>query len=119
MSGSMSRHAACDSAGNSTAFIEFMLAALLTAVREVETGNLNDLSRTDQVSDQVTDQVNALLKVLSSGPLSALDCMKAPGLSHRANFRKNYLHPALKADLIERTVPEKPNSRLQKYRLGR
>jgi len=38
-------------------------------------------------------------------------------LSHRPTFRANYLHPALEQDLIERTIPEKPNSRLQKYRL--
>jgi len=67
----------------------------------------------------VTDQVKTLLKVLSSGPLSALDCMKALGLLHRATFRQNYLNPALETGLIERTIPEKPRSRLQRYRVCR
>lgn len=110
--------AVCDNTGNSTGFIEFMLSALLTAVGEVEAVNPGSVTETDQVSDQVSDQVKALLKVLAAGPLSALDCMSALGLSHRPTFRKNYLHPALEAGLVERTVPEKPKSRLQKYRLG-
>ena len=33
------------------------------------------------------------------------------------NFRRLYLLPALEAGLIEMTIPEKPNSRLQRYRL--
>ena len=45
-----------------------------------------------------------------------MQCMKALGLVHRPTFRKNYLQPALAARLIERTLPDKPNSRLQKYR---
>jgi Fic family protein len=101
---------ACDKAGNSTAFIEFLLAALLTALREVST--------TDQVSDQLTDQVKSLLKVLKPKPLSAVECMQRLKLSHRPTFRANYLHPALEQGLIERTIPDKPNSRLQKYRLS-
>jgi len=43
--------------------------------------------------------------------------MKALKLSRRPTFRANYLGPALEVGLIERTISDKPNSRLQKYRL--
>lgn len=65
----------------------------------------------------MSDQVKALLKALGSRTLTALECMKKLGLAHRPTFRQNYLQPALNAGLIERTLPAKPNSRLQKYRL--
>ncbi len=39
------------------------------------------------------------------------------GLSDRKSFRERYLKPALTDSLIEMTIPDKPNSRLQKYRL--
>jgi hypothetical protein len=42
--------------------------------------------------------------------------MAGIGISHRPTFRKKYLNPALDQGLIERTVPDKPNSRYQKYR---
>ncbi|OGQ96509.1 MAG: cell filamentation protein Fic [Deltaproteobacteria bacterium RIFOXYD12_FULL_57_12] len=99
-----------DSTGDSTAFVEFLLAAILEALYET--------MATDQVSDQHSDQVGTLLKVMKTErPLSAVELMAALGLSHRPSFRKYYLHPALNAGLIEMTIPEKPNSRSQKYRL--
>jgi hypothetical protein len=39
------------------------------------------------------------------------------GLKDRKSFRARYLMPAIAEGLIEMTLPEKPNSRLQKYRL--
>lgn len=39
------------------------------------------------------------------------------GLRHWKTFQANYLLPLIGAGLIERTIPEKPKSRLQKYRL--
>jgi len=42
--------------------------------------------------------------------------MELLNLKHRPTFRKNYLHPALAAELIEMTIPETPNARGQKYR---
>jgi ATP-dependent DNA helicase RecG len=39
------------------------------------------------------------------------------GLAHRDNFSNSYLKPALDAGLIEMTIPDKPHSSKQKYRL--
>ena len=77
---------------------------------------LNDLDTTDQVSDQVSDQVEILLNCMGNEVLSANQLMQRLGLSHRPTFRKNYLNPALKNGLIEMTIPDKPNSKNQKYR---
>ena len=38
-------------------------------------------------------------------------------LRDRKSFRTRYLQPALSEGLIEMTIPDKPNSRLQRYRL--
>ncbi|MEA5020719.1 MAG: ATP-binding protein [Gordonibacter sp.] len=74
---------------------------------------------TNQVTDQVTDQVRRVLVALEEETLSAVELMKKLGLSHRPTFKANYIDPALDLGLIERTVPDKPNSRLQKYRRKR
>ena len=71
---------------------------------------------TAQVAAQVTAQVGQLLGVCT-GPMNRDDLQQILGLSHRENFRRLYIVPALDAGLIEMTIPNKPNSRLQKYRL--
>jgi ATP-dependent DNA helicase RecG len=38
-------------------------------------------------------------------------------LKDAEHFRKSYLLPAIKAGLVEMTRPDKPKSKLQKYRL--
>jgi predicted transcriptional regulator len=86
---------------------------MLTAIKDA----LHETSKTDQVDDQVTDQVKKMLKLLARGSLSAISLMKSLGLSHRPTFRNNYLHPAIENEFIEMTIPDKPNSRLQKYRI--
>ena len=66
---------------------------------------------------QVTAQVEQLLRACTE-PRSRDELQGALGLEHRENFRKAYLNPALASGLLERTIPQKPNSRLQKYRLS-
>jgi len=43
--------------------------------------------------------------------------MQVLGLSHRPNFLALHLRPAMEAGLLQMTIPDKPNSRLQKYKL--
>ena len=60
--------------------------------------------------------VEKLLLVLGEEAFSTSELMEKLGLSHRPTFRKNYLLPAMKQGLVEMTIPDKPNSRNQKYR---
>jgi hypothetical protein len=69
-----------------------------------------------QVTPQVTPQVMQLLGVMK-GAEDRGTLRVALGLKARKNFRLLYLVPAIEAGLIEMTIPDKPNSRLQKYRL--
>ena len=39
------------------------------------------------------------------------------GLSDRTKFRRKYIHQLLEAGILELTIPDKPNSQNQKYRL--
>ena len=76
----------------------------------------------DQVAEQVgtksalsRHQVDVLSNCLNESTL--VELMKVSGRSDRTKFRDQVLNPLLEAGLIEMTVPDKPNSRLQKYRL--
>ncbi|MBD3243738.1 MAG: hypothetical protein GF331_24315 [Chitinivibrionales bacterium] len=90
---------------------------MLDAVLEVLDDAVGTDQVIDQVSDQVSDQVAALLIVMGDRPVSASSLMKSLRRTHRPSFREHYLHPALRAGLIEMTVPDRPRSRLQRYRL--
>ncbi len=65
---------------------------------------------------QVTPQVGELLAAIQ-GEMGREALQSALHLSDRKSFRERYLKPALDDGLIEMTIPDKPNSRLQKYRL--
>jgi ATP-dependent DNA helicase RecG len=45
------------------------------------------------------------------------DLMNIAGRADRTKFRNQILGPLLRAELLRMTIPEKPNSRLQKYHL--
>jgi len=100
---------------DSAPFIEFILQMILDAILSS--------TATDQVSDhvdvQVSDQVKRLILVMGQDEYTLAELMQLLDLSHRATFQKNYLNPAIEAELIERTIPDKPKSSKQKYRLKR
>lgn len=41
--------------------------------------------------------------------------MEKLNLKSREGFRRNYLSPAMERNLVEMTIPDKPNSRNQRY----
>ena len=49
--------------------------------------------------------------------MAASEIQTKLNLKDRKSFRLHYLESGIKAGLVEMTIPEKPNSRLQKYRL--
>lgn len=51
------------------------------------------------------------------GEQSRMELQNALQLKSRTNFEERYLKPSLAAGVIEPTIPDKPKSRLQKYRL--
>jgi len=91
---------------DSAPFIAFMLRMILDTMT----------TTAPQVSPQVTPQVGELLAAIE-GEMGREALQSALGLSDRKSFRERYLKPALADGLIEMTIPDKPNSRLQKYRL--
>lgn len=97
-------------------FVEYILEIIKETLVSIFCKN----SSTDQVTDQVEfdllPPVKKLLYVLGKDTLSSNQIMERLKLTHKPTFRHNYLNPALEQHLIEMTIPNKPKSRLQKYR---
>ena len=65
----------------------------------------------------MSDQVQSLISAMKQDDYTLIELTQLLGLTRRATFQKNYLNPAIELGLIERTIPEKPKSPKQKYRL--
>ncbi|MBA3027649.1 MAG: hypothetical protein FP816_02390 [Desulfobacteraceae bacterium] len=71
---------------------------------------------TPEVAPEVTPEVRLMLLVLKR-EMTRREIMHAMGLSDEKHFREHYQQTAIRLGLMEMTIPEKPSSRLQKYRL--
>lgn len=81
----------------------------------------------DQVLDEVIIQVNKLnantseyvkrmLEVMEYDvPYTSSAIMEQLGLKSKENLRKNYINPAIELGVIKMTLPDKPNSKNQRY----
>ncbi len=98
----------CDQSADSGKFVEFLLKAIYDTLCEI--------SDSEQVVEQVSEQVEKLLVVIGGKEYSTKELMELLGLKHRPTFRDNYLLPAIERGYIIMTIPDKPNSSKQKYK---
>lgn len=101
--------ARCHAAGESTIFIEFMLSQIDKI--------LDDISvQISEENEQMSECVKKLLSVMEYDiAYTSSTLMEKLGLKAREGFRRNYLRPAIELNLIRMTIPDKPNSRNQRY----
>ena len=85
------------------------------------------LSQIDKILDDISVQISEENEHLSETVKKLLEVMEYDvaypsktlmdklALKSREGFRRNYLHPAIELNLIRMTIPDKPNSRNQRY----
>ena len=67
-------------------------------------------------SDHASAQVEKLVSILT-GEMGRSELQELLSIKNRDYFRTDYLNPAISNGYVELTIPDKPNSRNQKYRL--
>jgi ATP-dependent DNA helicase RecG len=82
------------------------------AVERSQTGPSRD-RETAQVTGQVVEQVLRFCQT----PRKASEIRELLNLKHRETFTDNYLRPLLEKGWLEPTIPDKPRSRLQRYKI--
>jgi len=71
---------------------------------------------TGQVAGQVTGQVAIQVLRFCEHPRKASEIQAIVGVKHRQTFRENYLNALIAKGWLERSIADKPRSRLQRYR---
>ncbi len=101
--------AKCHVDGESTAFVAFMLSQIDKI--------LDDISiQISEDNEQISEYIKKLLEVMEYDiPYTGKVLMEKLGLKSKEGFRRNYLRPAADMNLIRMTIPDKPNSRNQRY----
>lgn len=99
----------CHIDGSSTIFIEFMLSQIDKILDEI-------LLQIRKDNEHLSEYIKKLLDVMEYDiPYTSRALMEKLGLKSKEGFRRNYLRPAVDMDLIRMTIPDKPNSRNQRY----
>ena len=95
--------------GNSNEFIEFMLRMINETLDEL-------VSASKYNKSEISLYVKKLLEIMEPNmPLTAFEIMERLKLKSKENLRKNYLNPAIEAEYIKLSLPDKPTSKNQKY----
>ena len=80
--------------------------------------SLNLVTDENKVTKSVTKLNDTLNDVIDfcSTPRSMTEIMEHLGLKHRYNVKHRYIDPLIEGGFLVMTIPEKPNSRSQKYK---
>lgn len=101
--------ARCHVEGESTLFIEFMLSQIDKILDDVS-------AQVSEDNEQLSEYLKRLLEVMEYDvPYTSNTLMDKLGLKSKEGFRRNYLRPAIDMNLIRMMIPDKPNSRNQRY----
>ena len=95
---------------------ENFLRSTFPAIKPVHAEDDVDAPVTPEVTPGVTPEVRRMLRLLVC-EMARTEIIAQLGPRDKTHFRAHYQQAAMAAGLIERTLPDKPNSRLQKYRL--
>jgi ATP-dependent DNA helicase RecG len=68
------------------------------------------------VHESITPQVEKLILIIG-GEMTRQELQDSLNLSDRMNFLRTYLQPAIESGVLEMTIPDKPKSCDQQYRL--
>ena len=99
----------CHIEGNSNTFIIFMLEQIKNILDEI-------MNETSSNNDHLTEYVKKLLNVMEYDiPYTLGTLMELLNLKSKETIRRHYIHPALELNLIQMTLPDKPQSRNQRY----
>jgi ATP-dependent DNA helicase RecG len=84
----------------------------------VQDGTLPAPSR-HSVGTQLVSSVENIDKLIlfCSEARSFAEMISFMDVTDRTKFRRKYIHSLLEAGILEQTIPDKPNSRNQKYQL--
>jgi Fic family protein len=117
-------------ANDSGVFIEFTLSAILDIIAAQEKHqdkhwDEHQDEHQDEHRDKHRDEPNtewsdiqlAALRAFGNKLLSRREIFSAIGRSGDSRSFKRHIEPLIEANLIEMTVPDKPSSKLQKYKL--
>ena len=101
--------AKCHTEGSSNTFILFMLEQIDRILEEF----------TEQIAssaENISEYVKKLLDVMEYDvPYTLTTLIELLNLKSKETIRRHYIHPALELNLIQMTIPDKPQSRNQRY----
>lgn len=106
------------SVNDSGAFIEFTLSAVLNSIIDQEQHQVEHQDRHEEKRQvELTVTQRNVLNALEDGTLSRKEIFEKIGISGDARAFKRHIGPLMSRGFIKMTVPDKPNSKMQRYRL--